>query len=515
MSSTDRSFGANATVSVFGWAVPALAALVAIPITVNGLGADQYGLLALTTVLTGYLGLMQMGLGGALVRYLAFYRALDEGRPMIGILFFGLKWFLIAGLIGGVFMWFAAPWLSSTVLKVPPELQQTSITVMRLTGVNFALALLVSVGTAIPQSFLRYDIASLMSGIIGTASVAGPAIIVTLGYELVPVVVFGLVLNAAALAAYAIVGLGLMRLVRRDAGPYWKEIRRKTLSFAGLTAVNSIGNTVTVQTSGLVVGIAGGVADAAYYQVPYTLASRINDMLSRVAQVLFPTASGLLARDARAAVQDLYIRASRLFFVLNFSVTMGLCVMAYPLLQFWVSDKYAKEGAVALIIFSLAGSLHATTMAASYINLSAARPGINVVFSNVANVINLATVYPLTVWLGVEGAALSGLIAALNVPFFVAYGNKHVLSLSTWVVWLKCYQPTIIGTLIVGVASYFLLRPLASGLVLTLFLWGITVLLAIVVSGFLGAIRREDVDTARRLMGSAYSRLRSSSRQSS
>jgi O-antigen/teichoic acid export membrane protein len=507
MTSPERSFGANAVFSAFGWAVPAMAALVAIPITVRGLGADQYGLLALTAALTGYLGLMEMGLGSALMRYLSFYRALDQGRPMLGILLFGVRWFLAAGLIGGTFLWFAAPWLSASVLKVPPDLQATSVTVFRLTGVNFALALLVSVGTAIPQSFLRYDIASAMSGSLGTLSAVGPAIVVTLGYGLVPVVWFSVILNIAALALYAFVGYRLMRRVRLSEGPPWKEIRRRTLSFAGLTAVNQIGNTVTIQTNRLVVGIASGVAAAAYYQVPYMLASRMNDMMSNVAKVLFPTASGLLAKQDMEAVQNLYIRSSRLFFVLNFSVTMGLCILSYPLLNYWVSSAYAVEGSLALTIFSISNSLHATTMAASYINLSAARPGINVVFANVANAINLIVVYPLTVHLGINGAALAGLIAALNVPFFLHYGNRRVLHLSSWLVWRRCYQPTVLGTGLTSVAAYFLLRPLCRSLATTLVIWCTFVLAAIVVSGLFGGVSREDLGTARRLLGAPLRRV--------
>ena len=504
----ERSFGANATLSVVGWALPALAALVAVPITVRGLGADQYGLLALTAALTGYLGLMEMGLGSALIRYLSYYRALDQGRPMMGVLLFGVRWFCVAGVIGGIFLWVAAPWLSASVLKVPPDLQSTAVTVLRLTGINFGLALLVSVGTAIPQSFLRYDIASLMSGSIGTLSAVGPAVVVTLGFGLVPIVWFSIGLNIVALLLYAMIGYRLMRLVPLSEGPRWKEIRHKTLSFAGITAVNQIGNTVTVQTNRLVVGIAAGVAAAAYYQVPYMLASRMNEMLSRVAQVLFPTASGLLARQDLRAVQDLYMRSSRLFFVLNFSVTMGLCVLSYPLLQYWVSSSYASQGAVALVIFAISGSLHATTMAASYVNLSAARPGINTVFSNVANVINLAVVYPLTVRYGINGAAIAGLIAALNVPFFLHYGNKHVLHLSSWLVWRRCYQPGVLGAGLTSVVAYFLVRPLCDGLVVTLALWSLVVLVSIVVCGLFGGVTKEDLGTARRLIASPWRRVR-------
>jgi O-antigen/teichoic acid export membrane protein len=504
----ERSFGANAVLTAFSWAVPALAALIATPITVRGLGADQYGLLALAAAITGYLGLMEMGLGSAVVRYVAYFRALEQGRPLRAVIWFSVRWFCAAGFVGLVFLWIAAPWLSASVLKMPPDLMSTSITVMRITGVNFLVALLVSVGMAIPQSFLRYDIASVLSAAIGTISAVGPAVIVSLGYGLVPVVWFALGLNLAALLIYCIVGYRLVRLIPASEGPPWKEVRRKTMSFAGIVALNRVGDTVAGQTNRVVVGIASGVAAAAYYQVPAQLASRVNDMISRVAQVVFPTASGLLARGDQQAVQQLYLRTSRLFFLLNASVTMGLCVLSYPLLEYWVSPTFAQQSSVALTLFSLSQALHGVTMSASYVNMSAARPGINMTFSNLGDVINLAVVYPLTVHYGINGAAFAGLIAALNVPFFLDYGHRRVLHLSSWLVWRRCYQPIFIGTGLTGIAAYFLLRPLCHNLPATLAAWCLIVLVSSLISGLLGGVSRADLRTGRRLLASAWKPVR-------
>jgi O-antigen/teichoic acid export membrane protein len=502
MVSKERSYGANSLLSAVGWAVPAVAFFFALPITVRGLGPDQYGLLALTGALTGYLGLMEMGLGTAIMRYLSYYRALDQGRPMLGVVWFSLRWFFFAGLLGAAFFWVAAPWLSSSVIKMPQDLQATSIVVIRLMAVNFVLGLLVSVGFAIPQAFLRYDIAAAAGVVLGSVSAVAPAAIVSLGYGLVAISVFSIVLNCVAIVAYAIIGWLLFRPVNRSAGPTWREIRRRVLTFAGLTALNQLGDVIMNQTNRVVVGIADGTAAAGYYQVPYALASRVNMMLARVAQVLFPTASGLLASDDLEAVQVLYLRTSRLFFLINFSVTMGMCVLAWPFLTYWVSSTYASEGAAALAIFAIAQSLHAATMSASFVNLSAARPGINLAFSTAANVLSVAAVYPLTVRFGITGAALAGLVAAANVPFFLHYANARVLHVSSRLVWRKCYQPTVIGAGATSLLAYFLLRPLCHSLLTTVAIWCLIVVVSVVVSGLIGAVSREDLRTARRLAGS-------------
>jgi O-antigen/teichoic acid export membrane protein len=480
---------------------------VAVPITVRGLGPTEYGLLALTASLTGYLGLMEMGLSSAILRSLSYHRALNEGRPMLGVVKFALKWFGLTGLVGGTFLIVAAPWLATSVLKLPHDLLPTAVVVIRLTGVNFFLAFISITISTIPASFLRYDISATMGVIWGTTASVGPAVIVTLGYGLVAIVGFLIVMSLLGIVVNTIIAIRLFHGVELSAGPAWKEIRRKTLSFAGIVALNSLGNTVSTQTNRLVLGYASGVATVSYYQVSYTLAARVSDLLTAVARVLFPTASAMFARGDLLGVQRLYMRTSRLFFLVNFSGSVGLCVFAYPLLKYWVGDSYAREGAAALTLFAVGQALHSMSMAASYVNLSASRPTINLVFSTMGSVIMLAAMYPLAVRYSVTGAAAAFLLSSVNVPYFLYYSQKRVLQLNSWTVLRRCYLPTVAGALLSAAVGYFLLLPLCHGLFVTMALWVVLLLLSMVVSGLFGAVRREDLQTARRMGATVWHRI--------
>jgi len=496
----EMSFSANAVLSVFAWFVPALTALITVPVTVRGLGADAYGLLALVTALTGYLGLMELGLGTAIIRYLSYYRALNQGRPMVGIVRFATVWFGIAGVVGGVLLFTGAHWLAHSLLKVPPEMTATAVAVIRITAFGFLAGMLVSVGSAIPQSFLRYDVSAVMTIVFGVLGSAGPAVLVLTGHGLVVVVAFGVLTDVVAVCFYVWIAVRLFKPIDKSVGPTWRSIRRETLKFAGITALNQVHAVIASQTSRVVVGAASGVAAAAYFQVPYMLASRVNSMLARVAQVVFPTATGMQARDDAEGVKALYVRTSRLFFVINGSVTMAMCALAYPLLRFWVSPKYAQEGAVALAVFSLAGAINATTMSASNINLSAVRPGVNLAFSLANSVITLATVYPLTVRWGVAGASVAGLLGAATVPVFFWFVHRNVIHVSSVRIWRVCYQPTFVGNVAIGAATFFLVAPRIGGLLAALIAFMGAAGAGLVVSGLLGAIKREDIRSAKALL---------------
>jgi O-antigen/teichoic acid export membrane protein len=107
----ERSFAANALASILGWFVSTLAGFIALPIVVRGLGADAYGLWVLVAAFTGYLGMLDMGLGQTVIRYISFYRERGCGATVLAITRRAIAWFTGAGVVGALVMLVSAPWL--------------------------------------------------------------------------------------------------------------------------------------------------------------------------------------------------------------------------------------------------------------------------------------------------------------------------------------------------------------------------------------------------------------------
>ena len=512
------SFAANASFSVIAWFVSALAGFICAPIVALGLGADAYGLLALISVFTGYLGLMEMGLGQAIIRYIAYYRELGHGATVLAITKRAVVWFTVIGVVGGVTLLLLSPWLVKDVLHVPARLQATGVTAFRLSSLNFFLMMLISAASALLPAFLRFDLASLMTAVVGGVASVGPAILVVVGYGLVPVVLFSVALNAAALLGYGFMMARLYRTLDLSQGAPWKDVRRAVVRFAGVTAATQIHIAIAQQTNKAVVGIADGTASAAYYSMPSTLSSNLGAMLMRIGQVIFPHGSQLFARKDHERIRTFYQDTSRILFLLNATVSMGMIVFAYPLMRFWVSPTYASRGGLALMILAITSLINCTKYSASNFNLAAAKPGVNLWFSLVNSVVNLALIYPFTLKWGVPGAAAAGLAGTIEVPFFLWFTHRKVLQVRTLAVLRRCYLPTMVGAAAGGAAAYFLLVPLANdltgrpravALIGTLALWLLTVVIGMVLSGLLGAVTRDDLATGRRLLAGLGARLRS------
>ena len=496
-----RGLAKNAMLSGVSWLVPAACAVIAIPITVRGLGTDGYGVMALVAAVTGYLALMDLGLANGVIRYLSMFVAADNGTAIRGCMRTVLKWFAAAGVIGFSVMWMLSPWLVGHVLKVPADLAPQAIVAFRIGGATFGLGMLVSVLSLLPQAFLRYDLVATVGGLLAGASVAGPAVIVSLGYGLIPVMWFGAVLNGVACVAWGAFGLHLIRSVPA-LGPDFSEFRGEFLRFSAVSAANRLASVISLQTSRMVVGIAGGTAMAAYYQVPLLVSSNVNGLINKMGTVLLPTASYVVARGDRDALVSLYERSSRLLFLLNSSVSGALIVFSGPLLAEWVGVRFAQAGAAALAILTLTQLINAASMPASNLNLALGLPRVNLFFSLASSAVSLATVYWLTVRYGVTGTAIAGLMGSLLVPIFLHYAHTRILHVRTLKVAIECYLRPAAGVSTVCALAWFVARPLATNLLLAATLTGLVTVIGFAAAAAAGGLTSEDWAELRSVLSS-------------
>jgi O-antigen/teichoic acid export membrane protein len=486
-----RGPGKNMLYAAAAWLVPSAAAFFAIPVTVRGLGAYGYGVLALVGAVSGLLYMMDMGLGQGIVRYVAMFVARRNGRAIRECLGFALAWSVAVGVLGTGALWLLSPWLSSVLLGAPALLQVETTTAFRIGAVAFGFNMVALTLSPVPQSFLRYDIVAVVSGSIASVSLVGPAVLVSMGYGLLPVLWFGVGVSMAACLAWGLAALRLARLVPNE-GPGFGGPRIEFIRFSLTGALNQIVSVADLQIGRLVVAVAGGAAQVAYFQVPSVLAAKVRELMNRMAMVLLPTGSQMAAEDNHAGIVSLYERASRLLFVVNASVASAIIVFSLPLLTYWVAVDFGKYGALALSLLTLAGAVNATSMAASYLNLALGRPRVNLAFSSLNSLVSLSLVYLLTVRFGIAGTALTALLASLMAPFFLHYSHRRVLRVSSWRVFRDCYARTILGVFLVAAVSWLLLLPLADALPVTLVLVGLVALSGMVATAGLGGITKGD-----------------------
>ena len=136
--------------------------LVLLPFNVSHLGTSAYGLWALTASVTWFFGVLDLGYGSALVKFIAQYRAwrdrsaLNEILSTIGLVFTGLGvlCFLVTALIA---------WRIDSLFNIEPGQVQTAQSVLLIVGAYLSVRFALSIFGAVVYGFQRYYLNNLVS----------------------------------------------------------------------------------------------------------------------------------------------------------------------------------------------------------------------------------------------------------------------------------------------------------------------------------------------------------------
>lgn len=175
-----------------GFAFSILVTFFLSPFVVRHLGNGSYGVWTLIGSLTGYLGLLDMGVRGAVTRYVARFHAQADHRQANETASSAMMIFSSAGLLA-ILISVALGALALNRLHVPEDLQAQARIVLLIAGITVAISLVGGVFGGILVALHRFDLVNLIE-------------VITSGLRAL-VIVFAL-RGGSGIAALALIQLG-------------------------------------------------------------------------------------------------------------------------------------------------------------------------------------------------------------------------------------------------------------------------------------------------------------------
>lgn len=388
------------------------------------LGQETLGIWDFSWSMVVYFGLIQMGVGSSVSRYVAKYRARAEIDLVSGVV--SSVMFLQCGMALAVLTvtGFLAYWLPSIWGDRLADGTGDAQIVLLTLGASLAIQVAVAAFAGVITGCHRWDIHNYIKAGWHAATVAGMIILLQLGCGI----------RALAIASFA--GLALADLTRGiyafmlckglRVSPRFVRLSmiRDAFHFGIKTMVPQMGDVLLHQTSSILVVTLLGPAALALYSRPKLLVQHTGMLVSKLAFVLTPSASALHSTSRTGELRDLLVEATRYAAYVSMPLTIGLSILGTPLMLLWMGPDYANGTLVVLI--ALGSFALYTFMPAMGIlmGLNAhGRPGVVHLLSACCSVgLMYLAAGPLS--LGLEGIALAvGLPLTLThgiyVPFFV------------------------------------------------------------------------------------------------
>lgn len=397
-----RLLARNTLLNLFAFGAPMVVALVATPLLVGGLGAERFGVLALAWMLLTYLG--ELGFGSTTTRFIARAIGRSDTEGLTAIAWTTALMQGLFGLLAGVALAGATPWLAGDVFNVPPALQAETRLCFYLLAAALPLVGLSKSFRGLLEARQRFDLTTAVRIPSTIANYFFPLVGVWAGWSLPAI--FGLLLASrlSVLVAYAV--LAVLAFPEVSWRPrLYRQGLREVLGFGGWITVSSVASPLLVYMDRFVIGSLMTMAAVAYYAAPYELVVRLSVIPMAVVTTLYPAFSQLHGAGQRERTNLLAARAVKAILVVVAPPALLLVGGAEEGLRLWLGAEFAREGALALQILGAGVLINALAHVPYVLLQGAGRPDLPARFHLLELPVHAAVTWLAVSRWGIPGAA--------------------------------------------------------------------------------------------------------------
>lgn len=429
------------------------------PYIVGKLDGISYGIWSLLNVLTGYMGIFDLGVRASVGRHVALYvgkkdeRGVDE-TIRTGLGFFSLSSILI--LIVGLFL----GWIFPIVFEgVPLEQYDTVRLLIPLMVLNVLFSAVAAIYSSVIVSYDRFDIASGIDMAVLIIRTIGTIITLEIGLG-----VWGLALSVLLGNFFAIIlnriYAGQIHEGLRSFPFLFSRLRLKELFGYGIPAFISRASVKIIGQSDLViVGIVLSVSAVREYSIGAMLVYYSATFVSLIGNNFFPVIQRTVSGGTMGEVKYLFYNQLRITLCFGFLVYIGFIFYSKPFIRLWMlQDGFDMDSvsSAAAVMSILALSKLPVMYIQPCQNVLAAMGYVSVTakISIIEALINLffSLVFVLIFKFGIPGVAAGTLVARIVVSsFYIPYYLCQKLKIS-WYQFLK--DAVLPGVLCSGLFSF-------------------------------------------------------------
>ncbi len=332
------------------------------PFIVSHVGKEIYGVYLLVMTFTGYLGILDFGVNGALVKYVAEFMGKGDRKGAKKIISASLSFYIIIGLIAAAILLILSFYFNY-IFKIGVA---NKIVMQQLFWIAAGASLFIWAGRAfegVLQGFQRFDWLAINNVAVAIFTGVSAYLIFTRGLGMVYFLALSyLFIILKYLSAYIIGRYYLLK--SKIIFPYFnKEVFKTIFSFSFFVFLSSLAGLFIFNLDNFVVGAFVSVSAVTLYGVGYSLQRGFRTINALIGSPLFPAGADMEGRNEQDKQRELLFKGTKymtLVFVPLVIITIlftklfiinwmgegfsGSVLPAQVLIGFWVFNNTIQVG---------------------------------------------------------------------------------------------------------------------------------------------------------------------------
>jgi len=384
------------------------------PMVLHGIGTAGYGAWLLIVQLTGYAGLLDLGMQPAVAKAVAEFQGTGDMvrlRRVVGsALAFNL---LLAVCAIVIFYTLSGPMLN--VFHWQSGLSAEATSALKWVVLGLACTFPASMFTALLKGTMRFDQVGIVQILVNLTRAAGTWMAIHFASGLIGLAQAALAANVLALFVTFLLAWNAQKTLP------WRPLQlavvewKKLVSFSLAALIAHGGWFLAYATDSVVIGLLISAADIAYFGLPVNIFALVSGVAGTLAVNFLPLASRFQASGETEAMQRSFLCATRYSLMIAVPMMLIIIVFGPELLSAWVGKEFAAHATPVLRIlaFSYLGTIASGTAIHSALGMGMQNQIAKISMGE--GLVNLLLSVAMARPLGVTGVALGTLIPALFV----------------------------------------------------------------------------------------------------
>lgn len=333
--------------------VEVISATLFTPFLIRSLGQSEYGVYQLVYSVTAYLMLLDLGIGNAVIRYMAKYRAENNKQKQeeflgIATLFYGAIAVIV--LIVGAVLLVIFP--SVFAKGLTPEEISVGRKLLAVTILSTAVTLGTSSFATTLMAYERFSFSKGLSILFSLLKIIFAMLALKLGMRSLGVVMVYFISNVLTRGAYTVFVLFKLKLKPKFKNPDFGFVK-ETVSYSAFVLMQMIATQINAMTDSVLLGILakGSAVIIAIYGAGAQIVQYFKTVGGHFNGVLMAGVVRLVESGANAkALQDEMVRIGRIVFMMLGMVFTVFLVNGTDFMVLWAGENYRQGYMVAVAI---------------------------------------------------------------------------------------------------------------------------------------------------------------------
>jgi O-antigen/teichoic acid export membrane protein len=384
------------------------------PFVVHHLGNNAYGIWALVLQLTGYMGVVDVGLRSALVRFVSRFYARGEHDALNRLLNVTFKLYAaiapVCFLVAIVLATIALPHM-----HIPDGMLRRAQMTVLIAGCCVVCDFVFATSHAALAGLSRWDLINVVWMPILLVRTFLIVVFLDLGFG---ILTLGFIQFSVTLVGYLIEMFILHRLLP---GFWfkWEAIDRvhvrPMIKHGWYSFLLSIATKVNYQVDAVVISLFLPIEQVTFYVIGLRMIEYLRDLLTAMTMIVAPVVSSREALSDSPCFTEMLIRGTKYSLIVGFLGGVSLLGLGSDFIRLWMGPRFGQASGLVLMILAIGLIVSCTQFVSAQILFGISKHRVNLDWTVVESVLNLTFSVILVHWYGIFGVAAGTTLANLVV----------------------------------------------------------------------------------------------------